>query len=547
MCTAAPVRQPVGLINTMIHAPDSVAMALMNSAGASLSAPAQMSDAAASAPTAPAGTTDASGLPSALDRILAQQIAWGETRSSQDPAAQAWSRNVLGQIRYADPLAPDAADPASLGPVFSTAYAPTAYRTDDFNGSTDRMARQALQDQGYANPTPDQVVRLSQQIIGANGLTDTHAVPSGVLLNVPRYDPNEAVDPTASAVYAIGNTVDVQQRALRLATTVANDQRNQSNPIGGTTVTNAPIDLGTDQWDGYLQAQNLYTPINSALGEQYRYAMHEVADPGNSMASRFAWGILGTGVSIPGLLNDALTSLYNAPNNIYRSGQNAAIYASTGRTHYLSQALLDGSVGILGIAGAADGVPANSVLRQTPSQLVRRSPIAVGAGPFDAAASSAKFQGTYPYFGVDTLNNTSLPEGQQVVQITYKTNGEPIGSYFTTPEMLESVLSADGHYDANILNQSLQIYPGSYRNFKPYAQIYSVKEQIPKGGAANGSAVANPYFNPSQHAAKEQIFIDPRFYSNLEPVALKSFTDTTIPTYTPTEQIINNMLGTDTQ
>jgi len=82
---------------------------------------------------------------------------------------------------------------------------------------------------------------------------------------------------------------------------------------------------------------------------------------------------------------------------------------------------------------------------------------------------------------------------------------------------------------------------------RPYAQIYSVKERIPQGGAANGSAVSNPYFNPSQHTTNEQIFIDSHFLSNLEPIALKSFTNTATPTYSPIEQIINNMLRTDTQ
>ncbi|MBV8659783.1 MAG: hypothetical protein JO142_18335, partial [Burkholderiales bacterium] len=186
MCTAGP---PTGLINTMMRAPDSVAVCLMNRAGANLSLPAEFANPWAlplpQAVSVPVGATDTPALPSTMDRLLAQQIAWGETRNSQDAAAQAWSHNVLGQLRYAGPFTPDAADPASLGPVFSTGSAPNTYSADDFNGSTDRMARQALRDQGYANPTPDQVVQLSKQIIGGNGIANTHAIPSGALLNVP--------------------------------------------------------------------------------------------------------------------------------------------------------------------------------------------------------------------------------------------------------------------------------------------------------------------------------------------------------------------------
>ncbi|MBJ7308998.1 LysM peptidoglycan-binding domain-containing protein, partial [Rugamonas sp. CCM 8940] len=53
---------------------------------------------------------------------------------------------------------------------------------------------------------------------------------------------------------------------------------------------------------------------------------------------------------------------------------------------------------------------------------------AIKALKFDAAAESAKFQGDYPYLGVDPLQNTSLPVGRQIIQLTHATDGVPVSS-----------------------------------------------------------------------------------------------------------------------
>lgn len=117
----------------------------------------------------------------------------------------------------------------------------------------------------------------------------------------------------------------------------------------------------------------------------------------------------------------------------------------------------------------------------------RRRDVPNAAGPtYDAAATSAKFQGDAPYWGVDQLQNTSLSQGSYVVQLTHALDGQPVGSYFMSLDTFESTQLADGSYDANALNQGLQTYPGGRSNFRSYAQVYQVSGDVPLGGAATG-------------------------------------------------------------
>ncbi len=140
---------------------------------------------------------------------------------------------------------------------------------------------------------------------------------------------------------------------------------------------------------------------------------------------------------------------------------------------------------------------------------------AEGSASFDAAAASSSFQGEYPYFGIDRLTNTSIPEGSLVVQLTHQTGGVPVSPYFTTIGSLDQAAIVGGGIDANALNQGLQTFPGQRPNFRPYAQVYEVTEEIPFGAAARGPTTANPYFNPAGHLSLEQIFIVPEVQGSL--------------------------------
>ena len=42
------------------------------------------------------------------------------------------------------------------------------------------------------------------------------------------------------------------------------------------------------------------------------------------------------------------------------------------------------------------------------------------------------------------------------------------------------------------------MYPSDHQNFKLYAQVFKVGENIPTYGAARGGTKENPYFNPSK-------------------------------------------------
>jgi filamentous hemagglutinin len=164
-----------------------------------------------------------------------------------------------------------------------------------------------------------------------------------------------------------------------------------------------------------------------------------------------------------------------------------------------------------------------------------------------AAKLSSQWQGEYPYWGVDELVDTGLAKGDKIVQLTYRKDGVPTSSYFTSIESVQKAQLGGGAIDANILNQGLQTFPGGRSDFKLYAQVFQVGEDIPKFGAARGATAANPYFNPSQVNSLEQIFIIDDFKSMLKPTNLIKLTNTKTPEYLPLDQVTNNMLRLDTQ
>ena len=133
------------------------------------------------------------------------------------------------------------------------------------------------------------------------------------------------------------------------------------------------------------------------------------------------------------------------------------------------------------------------------------------------------------------------------VQLTHTMDGTPVSNYYTTLEALESARLPDGTFDANVLHQGLQTYPGTRPNFRAFAQVYEVMDEVPHGGVAIGPTTANPYFNPGQFPALEQIYMQPEFKGNLAPIRLYNLSNTKTPTYTPMNEILNNMLRLDTQ
>lgn len=139
-----------------------------------------------------------------------------------------------------------------------------------------------------------------------------------------------------------------------------------------------------------------------------------------------------------------------------------------------------------------------------------------------------------------------MKQGDLVVQLTYRKDGVPTSSYFTSIESLQAAQKGGGLVDANVLNQGLQTYPGSRSDFKLYAQVFKVGEDIPVNGAARGATTANPYFNPSQTKSLEQIFILDQYKSSLKPTNLIKLSNTQTPKYLPLDQLTNNMLRLDT-
>lgn len=134
-----------------------------------------------------------------------------------------------------------------------------------------------------------------------------------------------------------------------------------------------------------------------------------------------------------------------------------------------------------------------------------------------------------------------------MVQLTHVADGQPVGSYFMSLDTFNSTQLADGSYDANALNQGLETYPGGRSDFRPYAQVYQLSDDVPMGGAATGPTTANPYFNPGQYRTLDQLYILPEFQSSLKPTQLFNLSNTATPSYPPLNEITNNMLRTDTQ
>ncbi|MEO7065617.1 MAG: hypothetical protein ABI114_01800 [Rhodanobacter sp.] len=134
-----------------------------------------------------------------------------------------------------------------------------------------------------------------------------------------------------------------------------------------------------------------------------------------------------------------------------------------------------------------------------------------------------------------------------MVQLNLFGNGAPESSYFMSLDTFNNAQLADGSYDANALSQGLQTYPFGNQNFKPYAQVYQLSDDVPMGGAATGPTTANPYFNLGQYQTLDQLYILPEFQSSLQPTQLFKLSNTAAPKYPPLNEIINNMLRTDKQ
>ncbi len=152
-----------------------------------------------------------------------------------------------------------------------------------------------------------------------------------------------------------------------------------------------------------------------------------------------------------------------------------------------------------------------------------------------AAEKSASYQGSDPYFGIDTLENIELKKGSQLAHVTWKDNGGIAGNYFTTPEALEVARAKDGLVSSKALNQGLQVYAGDGRtDYKKYVNIFEVSEDIPFGGVATGPTRANPQFNPGRYKTHDQYFILDEHLDKLEPVAgkVETMKNTTAPDIT---------------
>lgn len=68
--------------------------------------------------------------------------------------------------------------------------------------------------------------------------------------------------------------------------------------------------------------------------------------------------------------------------------------------------------------------------------------------------------------------------------------------------------------------------------YKKYVQLFKVKEEIPKDGAAFGERTeANPVFNPGKHKMQPQFFIKSKYLDRLEPIdgSLEEMTNTKAP------------------
>lgn len=125
-----------------------------------------------------------------------------------------------------------------------------------------------------------------------------------------------------------------------------------------------------------------------------------------------------------------------------------------------------------------------------------------------AYEQSAAYQGSDPYFGVDKLEDISIPKGTQLAHITWKEQGGITGNYFTTPSAVEVSWAKDRLVSSRALNQGGQVYAGDRRtDYKKYVQMFEVKEDIPMGGAAFGPTKANPQFNPGRYKTHDQYFI----------------------------------------
>ena len=152
--------------------------------------------------------------------------------------------------------------------------------------------------------------------------------------------------------------------------------------------------------------------------------------------------------------------------------------------------------------------------------------------PLTAAEQSAAYQGSDPYFGVDKLEDISIPKGTQLAHITWKEQGGITGNYFTTPSAVEVSRAKDGLVSSRALNQGVQVYAGDGRtDYKKYVQMFEVKEDIPMGGAAFGPTKANPQFNPGRYKTHDQYFILDEHLIKLVPVkgSLEVMKDTKAP------------------
>ena len=168
----------------------------------------------------------------------------------------------------------------------------------------------------------------------------------------------------------------------------------------------------------------------------------------------------------------------------------------------------------------------------------KASQITASSSELTAKERSQLFQGKDPYFGVDSMENTMLEEGDLLAQVTFRDDGVPISEYFTTESVIDACRNNEGLIDGNKLNQGLQVYVGDdpvtgkpRSNFKKNIYFYRVKEKLKYGEVAVGKTEENSHLNPDGYDSLMQLFINKENFDKLEALRLERSVNNGAPEY----------------
>jgi hypothetical protein len=215
---------------------------------------------------------------------------------------------------------------------------------------------------------------VEYELPGMGGYAAGNSGAVGMAITAKRGDP---LNQSASLIYAEDFASDVKQRrqqyAAFLGTAGSRDGGavgSGDDPLVGIGLTQNDLNAISDglatraQIGGPInpQAENLYRPAESVLGNLYRDSYRNAFDTSRPLFERVGYGAGAIAAALPGLANDIAVGTYNSVDNLWTGAQEMAFGIHAGDPYRFAGGLGRTSDGLLNFAGVAAMIPSGGAV-----------------------------------------------------------------------------------------------------------------------------------------------------------------------------------------